>query len=259
MMAFRVSRSGQSGDRQSARSRSGHPWSVRVGLTLVGVGAMGVAACRSLARRLSSSATDGRWSWIIVECAGDVERAARVFRHERARSIPGPSSLGRHLWAVISGTPGSAVPACHCRVQRLSLSLRLLSFELEFSTSSSIPIETAASHRSRRNPRCFASTSSHRDRACIEISRGRPARTLASSRRHRHVGDAMPRRPETRDHRGSRCRCLRSRCLCLRSRCPAAALSSDGAKHWFQSARFQTVVRHSTDGALAAPANALRV
>jgi hypothetical protein len=151
------------------------------------------------------------------------------------------------------------VRACRCR---------LLSFELGFSTSSSIPIETAASHRSRGHPSCFASTSSHRDRSFIASSRGlaRPKDCHLGEPCHLgkpcHLNEPC-RWPNAREHRAR---------AALRARRHSRAVvpSNEGLiaprphravcpRRSLRSQRFQAVARHSTDGALAAPANTLRV
>lgn len=163
-------------------------------------------------------------------------------------------------------------PERNARVSRCCL----LSFELEFSTSSSIPIETAASHRTRRHPSCLASTSSHRDRSFHHD---------LSWPRRRDDGIVTP-VSHAETARRARLRCTKPPCspswvgvpLLSIGRLSIVRVSSgplacgpspgeplacgpspSGPKRWLQSARFQAVARHSTDGAPSAAANALRV
>jgi hypothetical protein len=128
-------------------------------LALVGSRVALVAARLALARRLYSSATDRPSTWIIIQCVRDVECAAGVSRYAGGRSIS-----ARHLRRVsLSSSP-----------RRLERPRRRT-----ISKSSSIPIETAASHRSRRNPSCLP----RRDLLEIVISSrslGRPARNLTT-------------------------------------------------------------------------------
>jgi hypothetical protein len=119
-------------------------WSVRVVRTLVGSRVALVAACLALARRLYSSATDGRSTWIIIQCVGDVECAVGVSQYAGGRFFRRVSPPNRSGRARPSGDAGPRA------VVALSSSPRGLERprKTTLSTSSSIPIETAASHRS---------------------------------------------------------------------------------------------------------------
>jgi hypothetical protein len=71
-------------------------------LALVGSRVALVAAWRALARRLYSSATERRSTWIIIQCVRDVECAAGVSRYAGGRSIAAALSPPRYHRPVSS-------------------------------------------------------------------------------------------------------------------------------------------------------------
>jgi hypothetical protein len=142
-------------------------------VTLVGSRVALVAACLALARRLYSSATDGRSTWIIIQAVGDVECAVGVFQYAGGRSSPPSISALSLLSFELAARVGA--PAQDNHFNELIDSYR----------NCCIPSEL-------RQSQLLASTPSHRDRYLIEISRPpctKPDGAIEATSERRPAGD----------------------------------------------------------------------